>query len=59
MKTKKINKKLSLNKETIKNLGETEVKAIKGGFETNRIGLACMGDPNETMPYYPTCDYYC
>ena len=59
MKTKKINKKLILNKETIQNLRETEEKAINGGFETERLGPACPGDPNETMPYYPTCDYIC
>ena len=52
MKTKKSSKKLILNKETIENLGNTEAKAIKGGFETNRLGLACMS-------MLATCEWSC
>ncbi len=59
MKTKKINKSLSLNKATIQNLEVNEVKAIVGGGETNRLGPACMGDPYWTLGYAQTCDKVC
>jgi hypothetical protein len=51
MKKKKISKKLILNKETIENLDNTERKAIKGGFETIRLGLACMSSPVGTCQW--------
>lgn len=51
MKMKKTNKKLILNKETIENLDNIEKRAIKGGFETRRLGPAC-----ETGPV-GTCDW--
>jgi hypothetical protein len=44
MKTKRINKKLVLNKTTISHLGNGEMNNVQGGW---------TGNP------YATCDYWC
>ena len=41
MKTRKFNKKLSLNKETISNLRADELMNVKGGWRTGK----CTMDP--------------
>jgi hypothetical protein len=41
MKTKKINKKLELNKETITNLGNDEMRKVQGGGITFKFSCAC------------------
>jgi hypothetical protein len=41
MKTKKINKKLELNKKTITNLGNDEMRKVQGGGITFKFSCAC------------------
>ena len=47
---RKMNKQLTLNKETIANLGARELNGIRGGFET---------DPLECPTQEPVCTTGC
>lgn len=46
MKTKKLNSKLLLNKKTVSNLGNLEMKALNGGVYT---GYTCQDDGCDTV----------
>jgi len=48
---KKVSKKLSLNKETVKHLSPVELRQIQGGFVT----LACSGAPETCGPGASCC----
>lgn len=54
MKTKKIGKKLTLNKKTIAHLYNGELNAIRGGDGFTKVGLSCLYCPITTDAY--TCD---
>ena len=56
MKTKKINKRLTLNKKTIVNLANAEMNAAKGGYETE-IGAYC--DSEICSVIHTFCDDVC
>ncbi len=52
MKTKKFEKQLVLNKETIVNLAKEEIKAVKGG-ELETSEWICLGSRRLS------CDFFC
>jgi natural product precursor len=60
MKTKKFNKKLSLNKKTIANLGNNELNYVLGGYPTDaricKPTTQCTGGCVETDYSCPPCD---
>ena len=58
MKTKKIAKKLSINKKTIVNLNSDAMNIIKGGIKQSYRYSECptQCDPTETCSCYSTCD---
>jgi hypothetical protein len=53
MKTKKIGKKLTLNKNTVAHLDNGELNAIRGGDGFTLVGLSCIQCPITTDAY--TC----
>lgn len=65
MRTKKIEKRLSLNKQTIANMNPQEMNAIKGGGCTYDFDTACPGTTiqlecwtiTEFEPPWPPTDY--
>lgn len=50
MKVKKLNKKLTLSRETVANLDHDAMSGVKGGFETRR-------DTCEPCDTFFTCGY--
>lgn len=60
MKQKKLNKKLSLNKATVVNLGNEAMRAAKGGnlWKSYVEETVCCSDPDPcaTGGYYTFCD---
>ena len=56
MKSKKFNKKLFLNKETISNINNDEMNVLRGGELTD---IPCIPPPpTRTCPSWCTCDTY-
>jgi natural product precursor len=53
MKTKKFNKKLALNKQTISNINNDEMNVLRGG---DSIDTLC---PVKTCPPTRTCQTWC
>ena len=50
MKTKRFNKKLSLNKTTISNLNNNEMISVKGGLPTESIDTLCTVCQDSQLP---------
>lgn len=63
MKTKTFNKRLSLSKETVVNLGQTEIKEIKGGavYETweQTYCIVCTANTCIRCPSAACTNYTC
>jgi hypothetical protein len=60
MKIKKLERKLSLNKETIVNLGTLEMNAVKGGTDTlNSCPTICSECQSNTCLSCPPATYKC
>jgi len=55
MKTKKVNKKLSLNKKTIANLGNNEMNGVHGGGTLNSLCCIPSGFSICKCPTGETC----
>lgn len=56
MKAKKLEKKLQLNKETVTNLDNGQMKGAKGGTDTDRTCDACDSFVSCEWSLCPICD---
>lgn len=56
MKKINLNKKLTLNKETVSNLNDSEMNSIRGGADERTVLSATCGSASET--WGSSCDCY-
>lgn len=64
MKTKKFNKKLTLNKETVTNLSDIDLKSINGGLPGFSWETGCTNETNcdsinQCGTTYGFCTFFC